>query len=380
MQLVAKVKAVDHIKKFDYILFLTMIAITVFGLVVLKSATYSMKYGASIYKTQVYMAIAGTLICLFLNFIDYRIFKAFALLFYFISIALLGALFFVGEGRDEVGAVSWLSIPGLIKFQPAEVAKITYVLLLALLLEKMRTAEKKIKYYFMFIVFSVIPVALIAKQPDLGTAFAFVVSFAVMLFTFGIKFRYILIGGGVLGAAFPIVWRFVLKPYQKNRFLSLLQPELQSADDLYKINKAKTAISSGQWFGQGLFNGIQTQNNGIPIKESDFIFSVVGEELGFIGAGILLILFTVLIIRIFYIASTADDLYGSFIAAGFGGIYMYHFLQNVGMNIGLLPITGIPLPFVSAGGSALITNFIAMGIVLSISVRRSEGMFEKEGI
>jgi rod shape determining protein RodA len=300
MQLVAKVKAVDHIKKFDYILFLTMIAITVFGLVVLKSATYSMKYGASIYKTQVYMAIAGTLICLFLNFIDYRIFKAFALLFYFISIALLGALFFVGEGRDEVGAVSWLSIPGLIKFQPAEVAKITYVLLLALLLEKMRTAEKKIKYYFMFIVFSVIPVALIAKQPDLGTAFAFVVSFAVMLFTFGIKFRYILIGGGVLGAAFPIVWRFVLKPYQKNRFLSLLQPELQSADDLYQINKAKTAISSGQWFGQGLFNGIQTQNNGIPIKESDFIFSVVGEELGFIGAGILLISSVQLVYRSYY--------------------------------------------------------------------------------
>ncbi|HBN86054.1 MAG TPA: rod shape-determining protein RodA [Clostridiales bacterium] len=380
MQLVAKVRSIDHLRKFDYILFFTVIAITAFGLVSLKSATYSMKYGAGIYKTQIYMAVAGTVIALFLNFIDYRIYKTFALYLYGASVLMLLAVFFVGSGSDEVGAGSWLSIPGLFKFQPSEIAKIMYVLLIALIFEKLSTVENKAKYFIMLMIFAVIPVGLIFKEPDAGTALAFVVSFIIMLFVYGIKARFILIGGGIIGASIPIAWRFILKPYQKNRILSIFQPELQTADDLYQINKAKTAISSGQWFGQGLFKGIQTQNNGIPIKESDFIFSVIGEEMGFVGVGVLLVLFTVLIIRIFYIAATAEDLYGTFVASGIGGIYLYHFLQNVGMNIGLLPITGIPLPFVSAGGSAMITNFIAMGIVLSISLRRSDGMFEKPGI
>lgn len=380
MQLVAKVRSIDHVRKFDYILFLTVIAITVFGLVCLKSATYSMKYGAGIYKTQLYMAIAGTMIALFLNFIDYRIFRTFALYLYGASVLMLLALIYFGSGSEEVGATSWLTIPGLFRFQPSEITKITYVLLIALIFDKLSTAEKKLKYLIMMIIFAPIPILLIFMEPDAGTALAFVVSFIVMLFVFGLKIQFVLIGGGILGASIPIAWKFALQPYQKNRILSIFQPELQTADELYQINKAKTAISSGQWFGQGLFNGIQTQNNGIPIKESDFIFSVIGEELGFVGAGILLVLFTVLILRIFYIAATADDLFGTFTASGIGGIYLYHFLQNVGMNIGLLPITGIPLPFVSAGGSALITNFIAMGILLSISLRRSDGMFEKPGV
>lgn len=325
------------------------------------------------------MAVAGMLLSLFLNFIDYRIFKTLALYLYGVSVLMLVALFFIGEGGEEVGADSWLSIPGFIKFQPAEIAKITYVLLLAVILEKLSQGERG-KYIWMLPGFAAIPVILIFKQPDAGTAIAFIVSLAIMLFIYGIKYKYILIGGGILGASLPMVWRFLLHDYQKNRVLSLFKPELQTADDLYQINKAKTAISSGQWFGQGLFKGIQTQNNGIPIKESDFIFSVIGEELGFVGAGLVILLFAVIIIRIFYIAATADDLYGTFVAAGIGGIYLYHFLQNVGMNIGLLPITGIPLPFVSAGGSALLTNFIALGIVLSISLRRSDGMFEKPDI
>ncbi len=379
MYLVAKVKSIDHLKKFDYILFTAVIAITVMGLIVLKSATSSMKYGESIYRMQIYMVIAGVVLALVTNFIDYRIFRTVSLYLYLFSTLLLVAVFFWGEGAEDVGADSWLSVFGFFRFQPAEIAKITYVLLIGVILEKIAQGNKG-KYIWMLPVFAAIPIIMIIEQPDMGTALAFIVAFAVMFFICGIKYRYLIMAVVFIGSLIPIAWKFILHDYQKNRILSFFKPELQDADALYQINKAKTAISSGQLFGQGLFKGIQTQNNGIPIKESDFIFSVIGEEIGFIGAGVVLILFTVIIIRIFYIAATADDLYGTFVASGIGGIYLYYFIQNVGMNIDMLPITGVPLPFVSAGGSSMLTNFIALGLVLSISLRRTEGMFERPDI
>ncbi|MFZ5985961.1 MAG: FtsW/RodA/SpoVE family cell cycle protein, partial [Bacillota bacterium] len=170
-------------------------------------------------------------------------------------------------------------------------------------------------------------------------------------------------------------WFFVLNEKRKDRIRVFFNPELDPLGSGWNVIRSKMAIGSGQIFGKGLFKGIQTQNSSVPVKESDFIFSVVGEELGFVGAVIILVLVFFILMRCVYIAKNARDSYGSFLVTGVTSFLAIHFIENIGMSIGLLPVTGIPLPFVSAGGSSMLTNYIAMGIVLSVSMRRQRVIF-----
>ena len=212
-------------------------------------------------------------------------------------------------------------------------------------------------------------------QGDDGTALVFAVMALGMMYAAGLKLRYFVAAFSAALVATPFLYFFVLNDIQKDRILVFLDPELDPLGSGYNALQSKIAVGSGKLLGTGLLKGTQTQFGYLPVKSSDFIFSVISEEMGFIISVLLVIIYTVLLVRLVNISKTAKDMYGSLVTIGVFGMLFFHFIENIGMTMGLLPITGIPLPFVSYGGSNLLTNFIAMGIVLSISARRQRTFF-----
>jgi rod shape determining protein RodA len=196
-----------------------------------------------------------------------------------------------------------------------------------------------------------------------------------LIFICGIAYKYLVTLLSVFLLSTPLMWFFVLNKERKDRIKVFLNPELDPLGAGYNVIRSKMAIGSGQIYGKGLLKGIQTQNRSVPVSESDFIFSVVGEELGFIGAIIIILLICFILMRCIYIARKARDSYGMFVVIGITAVWAFHAMENIGMSVGVLPVTGIPLPFVSTGGSYMLTSFIAVGIVLSISMRRKKVVF-----
>jgi rod shape determining protein RodA len=381
MYFLEKTKGINFFRRFDYMFFLCVIVLSVFGLVVLESATRTMLSGSRIMFVQTLGIVLGVTLALFISAIDYRILKLVGIFLYSASVLLLIFVLIKGSGLEEVGSKSWLKLPGGISFQPAEVAKITFIITVADLLEKMKEGQGKYNLLKLALA-SAIPISLVLMQPDYGTAVVFFVILAFMLYIWGIKYRYILISAGATIASLPAVWFFFFKDDKKRmqRITEFLFPGHDPSGASYQVIKAKMAIGSGRLFGSGLGKGIQTQNpvEGIPVKESDCIFAVIGEELGFLGTFFVVVLVTAILIRCLYIASRSADLFGEYLVIGITGMFTFHFFENIGMNIGLLPVTGIPLPFVSAGGSAVISSYIAVGIVLSVAVRRKTAMFNSD--
>lgn len=222
-----------------------------------------------------------------------------------------------------------------------------------------------------------LPVLLIIKQPDYGTAAAFMVAIAMMLITAGLDKRYIIGSIILIVIAIPIAYNFILPQHAKQRIDIFLNPESDPRGAGYNIIQSKLAVGAGGLTGMGLLKGNQTQLGFLYPKTTDFIFAVIGEEMGFIVAGSVIILYVFLIVKSLYVAKTAKDSVGSLIATGITGIFLFHMVENIGMVMGLLPITGVPLPFISYGGSSLITNFICIGILLNISSKRQKTIFVK---
>ncbi len=365
-----KVKGISALKKFDIVLFAIVCALTALGFIVLRSATATLNTGSSILKTQMLSIGLGVVICIILAFTDYGYFKLAGYAFYAGTLLLLIYVIPFGYGREVVGigSNSWIEIGGFM-FQPAELAKISYMMVIPALLEKLKE-EFKFSVFATVTALALLPIALIMMQTDLGTAVVFLSGLISVLFVYGIRYRYVLITAVLAAAAAPLIWLFGLEDYQKGRIKTLLNPLEDVEGAGYQTEKARIAIGSGQLKGSGLFQGFQSQQNGaIPVKESDFIFSVLAEELGFMGSVILILLSTVFLIWCVRIAMKAKDVYGSLMVAGLTGMLAFHFIENIGMNIGILPVTGIPLPFVSAGGSAMVVNFMAVGIIMSVSAR-----------
>lgn len=225
------------------------------------------------------------------------------------------------------------------------------------------------------VVFLAIPTFLIVKQPDYGTAMVFLVIFAVMLFSYGISLWYVLGSMVALAAALPFVYLYILPEHAKERINVFLNPQSDPLGAGYNIIQSVLAVGSGKVWGMGLYSGHQTQLGYLPMKTTDFIYSVISEEMGFIISALVVLLFILLVVRLFYIAKNTKDMYGSLIVAGIAAMFLAHFIENVGMTIGLMPITGIPLPFVSYGGSSMLTNCIAIGLVLSVNRKRKKNMF-----
>lgn len=367
-----KISVRTFFKKFDYILLGLVLALTAIGIVAMPSVVDTMNSGPSILKTQLFSIALGLFLCLGFSILDYSFLRYWGIAFYIVGLLMLMYVIPFGYGRDNVniGSNSWIDLFGVFSFQPSELMKVAYMMFLPSQFELLKE-EFSLKRLIFIAISGILPIGLILKQPDLGTATVFAFSFAVLIFVYGIKYRYIILSVLALGISLPFIWMF-LDNWQKNRIRVFIDPTFDPTGAGYQTSKSIVALGSGGWSGAGLFNGIQTQGNGIPIKESDFIFSAIGEELGFIGCAAIVLLAFGIIIRCIYIASKCASYYGQFIVAGMSAMIAFHFIENIGMNIGLLPVTGIPLPFISAGGTNLIGSFAMIGIIISASIRREQ--------
>lgn len=364
------------LKNTDYIAFFAMLLLVIIGVIAIFSAGYMTELNKSEYIKQIVWFSVTFVIMIVVWAFDYSIFGIGGYIIYGINLILLIAVLFM---PSLGGASSWFNIGGIL-YQPSELMKIGYIICMAKLISKFLELGQNDKKNKIIIIASmtillIAPLILILLQPDFGTAVVFLSITAFMIFKMGIKYRYILLILCIALVLIPLVYFFVLNPIQQERINVFLDPSLDPLGSGYNAIQSKIAVGSGMLFGTGFLKGTQTQYGYLPIKSSDFIFSVISEEFGFVGSVVVIVIFTILLLRIINISRNARDNFASYMVIGIAGMFAFHFIQNIGMTIGLLPITGVPLPFVSYGGSSLITNGIAMAIVLNISARKSNNMF-----
>lgn len=370
---IKRLKLID--KSFIFILLL----IIVFGLVILASATNSLNSDPHFYiKKQLMNVGIGIILATMVVFFDYVQFRRYSNSIYIVSLLLLLAILIFGE--EAKGSARAISIAGLPSIQPAEFAKVFIIIAFADFLVKRQEELKTLKQLLPCFIYMFIPILLIFLQPDLGTGMVFIIIMIVMLYVAGADARLLtrLIAAGVLIIGILLflhiqfgMW-LPLEEYQIKRLTVFANPyeDGQGGRGLgWNTIQSLVAIGSGGLGGKGLFAGTQVQLNFLPEHHTDFIYAVIGEELGFIGAALLIVLFGLLLFRTVYISYNAKDLYGVLVVMGVLAMWLFHIFENIGMSIGLMPITGIPLPFISYGGSSMMANLMAAGLVLSINIR-----------
>jgi len=346
------------------------IMIIAIGLVALYSASYeNVRVSQNIFYDQLYCAIAGLVVMYFLGRIDYRKFHDAAYLFYILNIVLL-VLVLIG-GRNALGARRWLVMGG-ISFQPSELTKLSLILILGRYFSNHRPtlafgffSRTQEVYKDLIVPFAItlLPLILIYKQPDLGTALLMFGIFFVMILSTTLDFRYLFGFLGICLAGLPFAWN-VLKAYQKDRLLVFLNPTIDPLGAGYTIIQSKIAIGSGRIFGKGWLAGTQNHLNFLPERHTDFIFSVIGEEWGIVGALLLVVLYFLLIMTSLNIAAQVKDKFGMFVSIGIVAILTLQVVINVGMVMGLFPIVGLTLPFISYGRSSFVIFILMMGFLL----------------
>lgn len=276
-----------------------------------------------------------------------------------------------GLGVEAGGATSWIQVFGIRLFQPSEPAKLIFIVVVAAAIASFKGKIDRPKDALLVGAYVVGAVALILLQPDLGTGLVFVAIALVMLLAGGMKGRYFAVIAVVAILATLAITQFhLLAEYQEDRLLVFIEPDRDPDGAGYNLAQSKIAIGSGGLAGQGLGSGTQSNLHFIPARHTDFIFSVLGEELGFLGAILLLGLYLALLVTALAIATSSRDLFGAIIAAGVLGMWLFQILENIGMTVGMMPITGIPLPFMSFGSSSMVTNLAAVGLLLSVWSRR----------
>ena len=312
--------------------------------------------------------------------INYRWLRAYTPVVYLASMVLLLVPFVPGLGVTIAGARAWIDVPLGLTIQPSEFAKVSVILMMAALLSERRDREDEpsAQDVLLALLVAAIPTAIILVQNDTGTVLILAAVSLSIIAVAGVRTRWLvgLIGGAVLGVLAAIQFG-LLQEYQVDRLTSFINPDEDVSASAYNANQARIAIGGGGLDGYGLFEGPQTQGNFVPVNESDFVFTVAGEELGFIGSALLLLLLAVVLWRAIWIAWKADDLYGRLVATGIAAWLAFQMFENVGMTLGIMPITGIPLPFVSAGGTSMMATWIALGLLQtvrlhSLAVMRSQ--------
>ncbi len=287
--------------------------------------------------------------------------------FYIVAILLLASVPFLGKSAG--GAQRWLSL-GLFDIQPSELTKLLVIIAMARYISDHEDSQQDPRHLLVTMVQVGIPAFLVARQPDLGTALTICAIWLGMTIMTGIGWRY-LFSLGLLGAlSAPIVWSRLLNDYQRERLIIFLDPQRDPLGAGYNIIQSRISVGAGGLLGRGLNSGTQSQLHFLRIQHTDYIFAVLGEELGFVGGAVLIALYAILLLQGLAIASSARDTFGRLIASGIVAMLFFQVFVNIGMNIGLSPVTGIPLPFISYGRSSLLTILLSIGILQSIAVRR----------
>ncbi|MEI6694220.1 MAG: rod shape-determining protein RodA [Actinomycetes bacterium] len=365
------------LRRLDWVLMGSVLTLLFIGTLLVWSATKQKQLDAggdpqTYLKKHLINIIIGLALAALTTLLDYRMLRAYAPLIYGASV--LGLLAVLSPlGSTINGAHSWIVLPAGFSVQPSEFAKVAIVVGVSVLLSERRDGESApIRSDLLLALgFAAIPVVLIMLQPDLGTTMVIAFIILGMLAVAGVETKFIaaLLGIAAVGAVLAIKVG-VLSTYQINRFAAFANPSLDPRGVGYNTGQARIAIGQGSWFGQGLFRGTQTNGRFVPEQQTDFVFTVAGEELGLVGAGVIIILIGIILWRTIRIARRAEDLYGVLVATGIACWFTFQAFENIGMTLGITPVTGLPLPFVSYGGSSMFANMMAIGLLQNVHLKR----------
>ncbi len=358
----------NRFKQMDHVVNLSVILLITIGVLFIYSAAFDKSEGISklYYQRQLIWLGVGMGVFMLLFSWDYKQLVRISYFIYGLGVLFLILVLFIGS--KKLGAQRWLSVGGFV-FQPSEFSKISLILGLTAYLSRFSDGSFRFRDFLGALILMGVPMLLILKQPDLGTALIYLPIFLAMLYTAQVPLKY-LVGLTSLGLLIsPLFW-FVLKEYQKNRLLVFIDPGRDPLGAGYNLIQSKIAVGSGGFWGKGWLQGTQNQLNFLPERHTDFVFSVIGEEGGYFGSLIILFLFFLIIVGALNISDKAQDLSGRVMAAGIAAFFMAHVFINIGMTIGIMPITGLPLPFVSYGGTSLVAMLVAVALLQNIYSRR----------
>ena len=341
------------------------LVISAVGILQIYSATRGTVWEQAWWKQALWVA-AGLLLMWIAASIDYHTLVGHAFVYYFVALAALVLVLVVG--RTVSGAKRWLGF-GPFYLQVSEFVKIVILLVVARYLTELRTERLEIRDLVRLVGLVGLPMALVMKQPDLGTALTYLPILAVGVFLAGLRWKHIVVILLALAVLLPVSW-LILQDYQKTRLVSFLDPARDPLGSGYQTIQSKIAVGSGGMWGKGVARGSQTQLRFLPVPHTDFIFSAFAEEHGFVGVVVLLGLYFVLLMQIVQNAQTAPDRAGVYVSMGVGALLLFHVLVNIGMVVGRMPVTGIPLPLMSYGGSNIWCTFLMLGLVNNVRLRR----------
>jgi rod shape determining protein RodA len=365
------------LRRIDWTLLLAVLALCALGGALVWSATRQAALDSggdptAFLKKHILNVAIGLALGVVASVFDYRMLRAYAPVLYVLSIAGLVAVL-SPLGSTINGSHSWIVLPAGFSIQPSELAKVALVVGMAMLLSEKRDAEDTPRDVdvMLALAFAAVPLALVMLQPDLGTALVVAAIVLGVIAVSGAPLRWVvgLVAGAAL-VAFVAVQTGVLKDYQLDRFRAFYDPTADPKGAGYNVRQAQIAIGSGGVDGQGLFHGAQTQGKFVPAQQTDFIFTVAGEELGFVGAALVVLLLGLVLWRAARIALHAEDLFGRLVATGILCWFAFQSFENIGMTLGIMPVTGVPLPFVSYGGSSMFANMLAVGLLQNVHMRR----------
>ncbi|MFA5528769.1 MAG: rod shape-determining protein RodA [Peptostreptococcales bacterium] len=363
-----------RLKDVDFILLTTIFILFIVGIIFIGSTSYDTSFIITKnIKVQLFAFALGIGAIILLSFIDYKVWESMYRILYLSCIGFLLLVYIPGLGQVHFGARSWISL-GPLDFQPSEIVKIIFILTFSKFLSERQAQLQTFRGLLIAVAYSLPIIFLILIEPDLGNAAVLGIISFIMIFAAGLDYKIMWKSVGLTILSVPLVYR-LLETHQKIRIDAFLNPNDLSLPGNYHVWNSKVAIGSGNFLGKGLFSGTQKKLKFLPVQESDFIFAVLCEELGFLGGFFVILLYALFLMRLTLAALRAKDTYGRLVITGITGMFAFQIFENIGMTMGIMPVTGITLPFISYGGSSLLTNMIAIGIVISISIRQQRLKF-----
>ncbi|MEL4105875.1 FtsW/RodA/SpoVE family cell cycle protein [Oscillospiraceae bacterium WX1] len=362
---------IRYMREADMLLLALCVISTVYGIILIDSAVRSTGSFSNVI-TQIISLVIGIALFVLFSLLDVDVMADKSKILYVLSLLFISTLFIWGV-EGGTGNRAWLRF-GSFGIQPAEVVKIPFTIIMAKMIsnfKERRTLNATMPLLQIMAVFGVMFLFIIVSSQDLGSALVYFFILFMMLFIAGLDFRWMIIGGGLLAAFIPLAWNFFLSAYQKARILAPYDPTIDPSGLTvnWQSSQSKIAIAAGNFLGQGLFNGPMTQSGAVPKQYTDFVFSVAGEELGFLGSLAIIILLMAIIIRCVYVGIRSNNTIGLLVCFGLAAMLLFQTLENIGMCLGLTPVIGLTLPFFSSGGSSIVTMFAAMGIISGIKMR-----------